>query len=426
MLDVGCGYGRWAGLVQTNYWETVGGQPMSVDGFDAFLPNVQLCARKGIYRKVWQQRLPGKLHGSWDTVLACEILEHLDQQDVEPVLDMLESVAGQRIICTSPNWPYFRGGSDTFVGFNEFDAHKAYISRQYFIDRGYKVIGGGFGNPEHPLVQAIQGMTGEWKSALELLPRLLPELAHTIIAYKDIPPRPSLPAAETKSLTSPDGRSFLVPASETRAAFNLMWNEIYGAVCLYEDPDCGIAEGDVVVDLGATFGVFALWALERRSAGLVVSVEADPTNAICLLDNVESCGFGDRFAIINRAVYSHDEGVSFQLVPDSPSEHFVAALSPEAANPAQQLLVPSVTLDGMVQELGLSQVDVVKADLVGSEIEMLAGAAETLRQFKPRLMLRFRRPDQAERLRESVLRLRPDYRVKVVERLLSGKILVFW
>lgn len=197
LLDVGCGYGRWGCLIHTNYWETEGGQPMEVDGLDAFEPNVALCQRRGVYRKVWHQRLPGPLEGRWDTVLASEILEHLDEQDVDAVLDSLERVATRRIICTTPNWPHYRGGSDTRVGYNQFEAHKTYVPREYFLERGYQLIGAGFGDPTHPVVSAVQAMQGTWKSALEILPRLLPELAHTIVAYRDVEdpspePSPSL------------------------------------------------------------------------------------------------------------------------------------------------------------------------------------------------------------------------------------------
>lgn len=201
LLDVGCGYGRWGCLVHTNYWETQGGQPMEVDGLDAFLPNVGLCQQKGVYRKVWHQRLPGPIvesGGRWDTVLASEILEHLDEESIPEVLDELERVAIRRIICTTPNWPAHRGGSDTLVGYNEFEAHRTYIPRDYFIERGYRLIGAGFGNPTHPLVGAVHGMQGDWKSALEILPRLLPELAHTIVAYLDLDTEETEPEKESE------------------------------------------------------------------------------------------------------------------------------------------------------------------------------------------------------------------------------------
>lgn len=186
LLDVGCGYGRWASLVSTNYWETESGEPMEVDGFDAFLPNVALCLKKNVYRRVWQQQLPSALSGRWDTVLASEILEHLDEEHVPEVLETLEKAAKRRIIITTPNWAYFRGGGDTIVGYNEFEAHKTYIPRDYFLERDYTVVGAGFGNPTHPVVNAFRSMQGDWKNALELLPRLIPELAHTVVAFKDV------------------------------------------------------------------------------------------------------------------------------------------------------------------------------------------------------------------------------------------------
>lgn len=186
LLDVGCGYGRWGCLVATNYWETEGGAPMDVDGLDAFEPNVALCQSKNVYRKVWRQELPSALEGRWDTVLASEILEHLAEADVPAVFEQLERAATRRIICTTPNWPYFRGGGDTIVGFNPYEAHRTYIPREYFLESGYTIIGAGFGNPTHPLTQVMGSMQGDWKRALEILPRLLPELAHTLVAYKDL------------------------------------------------------------------------------------------------------------------------------------------------------------------------------------------------------------------------------------------------
>ena len=50
VLDAGCGYGRWGTLVRANYWEAGLAAPPEVDGFDAFAPNVELCARSEIGR----------------------------------------------------------------------------------------------------------------------------------------------------------------------------------------------------------------------------------------------------------------------------------------------------------------------------------------------------------------------------------------
>ena len=128
VLDVACGYGRWGCLLHSNYWETSGGAVLEVDGFDAFPQNVALCQSKGVYRRVFQHQLPAPLTGAWDTVLACEILEHLEGDDVAPVLEQLERLATLRVICTAPNWPYFREGGQTRVGYNPFEGGKQAVA----------------------------------------------------------------------------------------------------------------------------------------------------------------------------------------------------------------------------------------------------------------------------------------------------------
>ncbi|MDQ3849283.1 MAG: class I SAM-dependent methyltransferase, partial [Actinomycetota bacterium] len=79
VLDVGCGMGRWATLIETNFWEARLARAPPVDGIDAFAPNVAHCRSRGTYRNVWEHHVPDALDGAWDTVLASEILEHLPQ-----------------------------------------------------------------------------------------------------------------------------------------------------------------------------------------------------------------------------------------------------------------------------------------------------------------------------------------------------------
>jgi SAM-dependent methyltransferase len=188
VLDVGCGYGRWGSLIRSNYWESGLDAPPAVDGFDAFEPNVELCRRSGAYRNVWQQRLPSALEGSWDTVLACEVIEHLEQAEVEAAVATLEAAARRRIVFTTPNWRYDRSGGDTLVGYNEFEAHHAFVSRRFFRQRGYSLARAGYGNQ----VRGARGKAGEiggsvsLRQALQAVPRMLPFLATTLVAYKDL------------------------------------------------------------------------------------------------------------------------------------------------------------------------------------------------------------------------------------------------
>jgi SAM-dependent methyltransferase len=184
VLDVACGYGRWCHLIQSNFWEAGLAAPPAIDGLDAFEPNVEYCRRAGCYRNVWTQTLPSALEGSWDTVLACEVIEHIPQEQVEEVVELLESVARRRVIFTTPNFPALRGGVDTLVGHNDYDAHLSYVPRSFFKDRGYELRGAGWGNPRNALVRVTSKL--RLASSLHSVPRAFPSLGESIVAVKDV------------------------------------------------------------------------------------------------------------------------------------------------------------------------------------------------------------------------------------------------
>ncbi|MBF0216415.1 MAG: methyltransferase domain-containing protein [Candidatus Omnitrophica bacterium] len=183
VLDVACGYGLWGHLISTNSWEAGLTKSPSVDGLDAFTPNVEICARSGWYRRTWQQILPSDLNGSWDTVLAIEFLEHLEQKNVNEVVDLLESRAKERIIFSTPNYPFSREGLTTPSGFNQYEAHRSYISRRFFKQRGYKLIGVDLGNPSSIIARVLDRLPG--RSLLGSIPRLIPSLGIQLVAFKD-------------------------------------------------------------------------------------------------------------------------------------------------------------------------------------------------------------------------------------------------
>lgn len=184
VLDVGCGLGRWGALIETNFWEAKLDAPPAVDGCDAFEPNVEHCRSRGTYRNVWLQALPSPLEGTWDTVLACEVVEHVPETQVGEMLDLLERAARRRVIVSTPNSPLYRPGGETIVGFNEFEAHVSYVSRALLEQRGYRVYGAGFGRYNSRL--ALRAARWSLRKSLSSVPYRLPRIAETIVAVKDV------------------------------------------------------------------------------------------------------------------------------------------------------------------------------------------------------------------------------------------------
>ncbi len=185
VLDVGCGMGRWGALIETNYWEARLNSAPAVDGCDAFEPNVEHCRERGAYRRVWVQKLPSPLDGRWDTVLACELIEHIPQVRVAETLDLLEGAAAKRVIVSTPNSPLYRGGSDTPFGFNELEAHVSYVPAELLKRRGYRIYGAGFGRYNSRL--ALRAARWRLRRSLVSLPYRIPAIAETIVAVKDLP-----------------------------------------------------------------------------------------------------------------------------------------------------------------------------------------------------------------------------------------------
>jgi len=170
------------------------------------------------------------------------------------------------------------------------------------------------------------------------------------------------------------------------------------------NPADQVRKGDIVIDCGAHVGVFCHFAL-KLGAAKVVAVEPNPQTLECLRRNFVKEIADGRLVIVPKGVWS--SATTLKLWTSEQNSGMNSVLLKDGDRAVE---VPLVTLDSIVEGLGLPRVDYIKMDIEGAEREALAGARETLRRWKPRLMLDYyHRPDDAQVLPQVIAAARPDY-----------------
>jgi len=151
-----------------------------------------------------------------------------------------------------------------------------------------------------------------------------------------------------------------------------------------------VAPGMVAVDVGANFGYYTLLLGDLVGTdGRVIAVEPNPVVLPHLRNSVSINGFYHRTTIIAAAagavakdgvqLYTPQWELGGATVVDDPV--------PEQISGAPYSVVPQVTLDPLIAEVG--QLDFVKIDAEGAEGAIIEGLEQSLKRYKPVLILEF-------------------------------------
>ena len=172
------------------------------------------------------------------------------------------------------------------------------------------------------------------------------------------------------------------------------------------DPKQGVRPGDIVIDGGAHVGTFTDEAL-RRGAAKVIAVEPEPVNAECFRRNFKKEIGEGRVVLLEKGVWSSETTLELSVAKDNSGMN--SFVIDQGAN-TSKISVPLTRIDTIVRELGLARVDFIKLDIEGAEREALKGGMETMRQFRPRLMLEmYHREDDRQVLPAIVRQAHADY-----------------
>lgn len=142
-----------------------------------------------------------------------------------------------------------------------------------------------------------------------------------------------------------------------------------------------VAPGSTVVDVGANIGFFTLkfadWVGER---GQVIAIEPDPENFETLAAKVGAAGVERRVRLHCAAATARAGYVNLRRNELHPGDHRITA-------DAGGIMVSAVTVDDLVGAAGAEQVSLVKVDVQGAEMLVLAGAERTLAEMRPVLFV---------------------------------------
>lgn len=138
-----------------------------------------------------------------------------------------------------------------------------------------------------------------------------------------------------------------------------------------------VKPGFVCLDIGANFGYYSLLMSELAGKnGRTISVEPNPL--IC--DHLRATEFlhGWHFEVVQAAV-ADKKGEAVLTITDR--ELGGGTIKPNELIPGRtQVTVPTLSVDNLVAELGLSQVDMIKIDVEGVEPQVFAGMRDTIRK----------------------------------------------
>jgi FkbM family methyltransferase len=159
-----------------------------------------------------------------------------------------------------------------------------------------------------------------------------------------------------------------------------------------------VTQGDYVIDGGAFRGETSFWLLSK-GAGKVYAFEPDHYNFSILSENIIRNKVSDRIIPVQKIL--SDRNGTFSLYATSS----VGSVALTGGNE----IVEGTTLDSFVESEGLDKLDFIKLDVEGAKLEVLKGAVESIKRFKPKMAISvYHKPEDIITIPKFILETLPD------------------
>ena len=190
---------------------------------------------------------------------------------------------------------------------------------------------------------------------------------------------------------------------------NFLNNSAFRLEGPYEKGEVKLENEDIVIDAGANLGFFSILAGKKIGLnGKVFAFEPIKKTAGILDKNIKYNNFlnieviekalGDKQSELNFAVNEDILGCSSNVLR-------------EGKNDTEK--VQQITLDDFVRENNLNKINFIKADIEGMERDLIKGAEQTIKKFKPKLAICiYHLPDDPEIIENLILDYIPEYNIR--------------
>lgn len=144
----------------------------------------------------------------------------------------------------------------------------------------------------------------------------------------------------------------------------------------------GITENAVILDIGANFGYLTtVWAQTISSPnGKVLSFEPQPYLYSSLKKTVESNDLTEIISLNKLAVGKEEGTITLNFAGTSSN-----LLQSDHLN--EQIVTKVTTIDNFLKESAIYKCDLIKIDVDGLEYDILMGAKDSLKKYKPLLIV---------------------------------------
>ena len=136
------------------------------------------------------------------------------------------------------------------------------------------------------------------------------------------------------------------------------------------------------VDLGANIGYFAIRLTLDNPLLQTVAVEATPSTARILSENISLNHLSDRIMVVNKAVGA-TRG-SCQIFLPTVSGHSAASIRDQHPEEGSEIVeVEMDTISTILEDVSVTSSDLIKMDVEGAEFEVLKGSIKILENSRP-------------------------------------------